>query len=95
MPIAQVILTDTFDQWRQKTNLMIDSVNSLAVNGDVLSITTPTTGDILIYNGTFFQNVSVSGDITIAPNGSVTVTGGGSGNTKGRLAFAGSAKGLY
>jgi len=95
MPIAQVLLTNTFDQWRQKTNLMIDTVNSLATNGTILSVTSPVSAQLLIYDGTIFKNITISGDISLAADGTVTVTGGGSGNTKGRLSFAGSSRSLY
>lgn len=95
MPILHVELTDTFDQWRQKDNAMIDKVNSLSAAGDIISTTSPTAGQILVYDGTFFKNVSVSGDITITQSGAVTVTGGGTGQSKGRMRFAGSIQSLY
>jgi hypothetical protein len=95
MPILHVELTDTFDTWRQKDNTMIDKVNSLSVAGDVISSTAPSTAQVLIFDGTFYRNATVSGDITIDSSGAVTVTGGGAGTTKGRMRFAGSIKSLF
>ena len=95
MPILHVELTDTFDQWRQKDNSMIDKVNSLSASGDIISSTSPSAAQILVFDGTFYRNVTVSGDITIASNGAVTVTGGGAGTTKGRMRFAGSIQTIY
>ena len=96
MPILNVPLTDTFDQWRQKTNSAIDLVNSLATAGTVLSLNNPVGGNTLLYNGTSFANVSLSGDITVDSSGHVTLSGGALGGlTKGRIRFAGSMKGLY
>jgi hypothetical protein len=95
MPIAQILLTDTFDQWVQKDNSMIDVVNTLAASGSVLSTSSPSAGQILVYNGSTFANVTASGDITIDQFGNVTVTGGGIGTTKGRMRFAGSITSLY
>ena len=95
MPILEIQLTDTFDQWRQKDNQMISKVNSLSASGDIIASSNPVSGQILVFDGTFYRNVAVSGDITIASNGTVTVTGGGTGSSKGRMRFAGSMKGLY
>jgi len=96
MPIVSVQLTDTFDQWRQKTNSMIEKVNTLGSAGDIISVTTPASGHVLVFNGTTFRNVALSGDVTINENGIVTVVGGTSGGmTKGRSRFAGSISGLY
>jgi hypothetical protein len=95
MAIADVVLTDTFDQWRQKTNLMIDKVNTLASNGDALSVSSPVSAQILVYDGTFFRNVSVTGDITIGADGSVTVLNGGGGGSKGRNYFSGSMRSIF
>jgi len=95
MPILEIQLTDTFDQWRQKDNQMISKVNSLSASGDIIASSNPQTGHILVYDGTFYRNVAVSGDITINSSGAVTVTGGGTGNSKGRVRFAGSIRGLY
>ena len=95
MPIASVVLTDTFDQWRQKTNLMIDKVNALGASGDVLLVSSPVSGQILVYDGTFFRNVPVTGDVSIDLNGAVTVLNGGGGGTKGRSYFSGSMRSVY
>lgn len=95
MPIAQVLLTDTFDQWRQKTNSMIDTVNSLGAAGDIMSVTGAVAGHMLLYNGTSFQNVPMSGDATINSSGVITVTGGAGGTTKGRIRFAGCISSLF
>ena len=95
MPILNVELTDTFDQWRQKDNQMINRVNSLSAAGDIIASSSPAPGQLLVYDGTFFRNVTVTGDATISSNGVVTVTGGGTGNSKGRVRFAGSMASLY
>ena len=95
MPINHVELTDTFDQWRQKDNAMIDKVNSLSASGDIISSTNPTSGEILVYDGVSFKNVGVTGDITISSSGVATVTGGPSALSKGRLKFIGSMSCLY
>lgn len=95
MPIAEIELTDTFDQWRQKDNAMVDTVNTLAASGSVITSSSPAPGQILVYNGTTYTNVVVSGDITINENGIVTVTGGGTGVSKGRMRFAGSMTSLF
>jgi hypothetical protein len=95
MPIATVLLTDTFDQWRQKTNLLIGQINSLATSGTVLEISNPTATQMLVYDGSFFRNVSITGDITIDQNGHVAVVSGVNSITKGRMAFAGSMRNVY
>ena len=95
MPIAIVPLTDTFDQWRQKTNLMIDRVNTLSASGDIITVSSPVAADILVYDGNFFRNVPLTGDISIDENGAVTVISGGTGSTKGRNYFSGSIRGIY
>lgn len=95
MAIATVLLTDTFDQWRQKTNLMIGQINTLAGSGTVLAVSNPASGQVLVHDGTFFRNVAVSGDITIDGAGHATVVGGASSVTKGRMAFAGAIRNLY
>lgn len=96
MPIATVNLTDTLDQWRQKDNAMIAVVNSLSSSGSVLSITSPASGQILVYqsNGVF-ANVTVTGDITINSSGVATLVGGSNSLTKGRVRFAGSMTSLF
>jgi hypothetical protein len=95
MPIPQILITDTFDQWVQKDNDMIDVVNTLGSAGTLLSSSSPSPGQILVFNGTNYANVTASGDITINESGVVTVTGGGLGTTKGRMRFAGSMTILY
>lgn len=95
MPILTVALTDTFDQWRQKDNQMISAVNALAATGDIVASSSPTSGQMLVYDGTFYRNVTASGDIQIDLNGVVTVTGGGTGNSKGRVRYAGSMTSVY
>lgn len=94
MPILTVELTDTLDQWRQKDNQMIAQINALSVAGDVILSNTPVSGQVLVYDGTFFRNVTMSGDATISSSGSVTVTGGGS-TSRGRIRFIGSMTSLY
>ena len=95
MPILTVELTDTFDQWRQKDNAMIGVVNSLSASGDIIASSSPAAGQILVYDGSFFRNVTASGDITISSTGVVSVIGGGLGFTKGRQRFAGSMTSLF
>ena len=90
MPISPVVYTDNFAQWVAKTNQMIQQVNALAAAGTVLSITSVQAGQVLVYDGTAFKNVTMSGDVTINSSGVATVTGGGAGTKKGRLFFAGS-----
>jgi hypothetical protein len=95
MPIVRVELTDTFDQWRQKDNAMIDLVNTLGSEGQVVATQSPITGQLLVFDGTVFSNVTLSGDATINSSGVITVTGGANGLSKGRLRFAGAMTGLY
>jgi len=96
MPILDVQLTDTFDQFRQKTNQAIDLVNTLATNGTVLAINNPVGGNVLLFNGTAFANIALSGDVTVDSTGHVTLSGSALGGlTKGRVRFAGSITGLY
>jgi hypothetical protein len=97
MPIAYVLLTDTLDQWRQKTNQMVDLVNTLSGAGSILAISGPTTGQILVCDGTVFRNVSTHGDVYIYQDGTTAlnysnITGFLS---KGRVRFAGSMARLY
>lgn len=95
MPIATIELTDTFDQWRQKDNLMVGLVNSLSGSGTVLSISSQSAGQLLISDGSTFRNVTVSGDFSIDSSGVASIVGGTAGLTKGRIRFAGSISGLY
>jgi len=96
MPIAQVLMSDSFGQWVTKTNQMITQVNSLAITGSVLSVTSPSTAQLLVYDGTFFKNVTMSGDATINSSGVVVVSANsGGGVTKGRLLFAGAMRSIY
>ncbi len=92
--IADVQLTDNFDQWRQKTNQVIDLLNNLAVTGNALVVNTPSAAQILVYDGTFFRNVTVSGDITIDQTGHMVVANGGLAS-RGRNFFSGCIRGLY
>jgi len=93
---AYVEITDTFDTWRQKTNLMMDVVYSLAGSG-VISVVSPQNGQILVCNNGIFCNVTPYGDVTgidtdgyFHINQSIIV-----GQSKGRLRFAGSMRSLY
>ena len=95
MPLQTVPLTDTFDQWRQKTNDMINQVNTLTVSGSIISSSNPTAGQILVYDGSVYRNVSMSGDISINSSGSTAVVGGPSAFSKGRALFMGSVTNLY
>ena len=95
MPIASVLLTDTMDQWRVKTNEMISVVNTLSGSGTILSVNTPLAGQILVCDGTIFRNVTVTGDLVMSSSGVATVVGGAGALTKGRVRFAGSIRGLY
>ena len=94
MPLAEILLTDTFSQWMSKDNAMIDTINGLGETGELLSVSSPSSGQILVYNGSFFVNVTVSGDATMASNGTLTVTGGG-GETDGEIYFVGSMRSLF
>jgi hypothetical protein len=95
MPIASVLLTDTLDQWRVKTNEMISVVNTLSGSGTILSVSNPQAGQILVCDGTVFRNVTVTGDIQMSSSGVTTVVGGVFALTKGRIRFSGSMKSLY
>jgi hypothetical protein len=95
MPVVNIELTDTFDQWRQKDNTLIGVVNTLTSTADIVSVNGPQTGQLLVYNGTAFENVTLSGDATLASDGTITVTGGADTLTKGRIRFAGSMTNLY
>ena len=95
MPIATVPLTDTFDQWRQKTNSMIEVVNTLTGSGTVLSIDSQIAGQLLISDGTVFRNVTVTGDVLFASDGTSTLVGGANSLTRGRVRFSSSMAGLY
>lgn len=94
MAIAEVLLTDTFDVWRQKDNQMIDAVNALSQTGDLLSVSSLSPGQTLIWDGDFFVNATVHGDGTLASDGTLTITGG-PGSSRGRIYFAGNIRGLY
>lgn len=94
MPLAQVVLTDTFSEWMVKTNLMITLVNSLSVSGDIISTSGPSVGDTLVWNGSVFTNVTVHGDGTLAGDGTLTITGG-PGATTGMIYYFGSNKSLF
>lgn len=93
--ILSIELTDTFDQWRQKDNEMITKVNALTSSGSVIVSTSPTDGQILLYHDGAYRNVTLSGDVTVASDGAVTVVSGGTGAAKGRLRYAGSMTSLY
>lgn len=95
MPIAQVLLTDTFNQWFTKTNQMIDKVNTLGATGEIVSIANPLVGQIMVYDGNTFRNVPMSGDVTINANGQTSVVSGGGGTSKGKIFFAASMRGIY
>ena len=47
----------------------------LTVTGDDIVMGTNTSGHIMVADGTNFNPVAVSGDVTIAPNGAVTIAG--------------------
>lgn len=93
--IAPVVYTDNFAQWVAKTNEMITKVNTLSASGTVLSISSVQAGQVLIYDGSAFRNVTMSGDVTINSSGQTTVVSGGAGTKKGRLYFAGSFKTIF
>lgn len=95
MPISQVVYTDNFAQWVAKTNQMIDKVNTLTAAGTVLSIASAQAGQVLVYDGSAFKNVTMSGDVTINSSGQTTVVSGGAGTKKGRLLFAGSFRTVF
>ena len=93
--IDQVLMTDSFAGWFTKTNQMIAAVNALALQGSVLSITSPQLGQLLLWDGSFFQNVTMSGDATINQNGVITVNSTAGGVSKGRLMFASCTRSLF
>jgi hypothetical protein len=95
MPIVSIELTDTLDQWRQKDNQMIAKVNSLSAAGDIISSSSPIAGQTLVFDGTMFRNVTLSGDVSMNSAGVVTVSSGGSGTSRGRIRFVGSMSSLY
>ena len=95
MPIATVLLTDTLDQWRIKTNQMISVVNTLSGAGTILAVNSSVAGQILVCDGNVFRNVTVTGDVAMDLNGVTSVVGGIFALSKGRVRFAGSIKGLY
>ena len=45
----------------------------LTISGDDLTMGTNTSGHIMVADGTNFNPVAVSGDVTIASNGAVTI----------------------
>jgi hypothetical protein len=49
------------------------------INGAPLGSTTPTSGHILVANGTQWRSVAMSGDATIDQDGVVTTSGGSNG----------------
>lgn len=68
MPLTEpVLVTDSFEQWRQKTNSVIDSTNDIINNvaiADLITIIAPLNdGDILVYNSvdSVFNNVTFDG----------------------------------
>lgn len=95
MPIATVTLQNTFDTWRIRTNEVITQVNLLGSSAAVLSVGSPTTNQVLVYDGTFFKNVSMHGDATIDSTGHMTVTGGTGSGSPARSFFLGSMKSLF
>lgn len=99
MPVLQITLQDTLDQWRQKCNQMVDLINTLSGSGSILAVSGPAAGQILVCDGTVFRNVTTpsTGDATIDSTGKISLnypnlTGFLS---KGRVRFAGSMRSLY
>lgn len=96
MPLALVQINESFATWINKTNAMITQVNTLGNSSSVISTTSPTTGQFLMFDGNFFRNVTLSGDVTFHNDGSVTVNPGViAGVPKGRLFFAGATRSTY
>jgi len=95
MPIPLVTLQNTFDQWRQATNSLITQVNSLGSSAAVLSVGSPSTNQILVYDGTFFKNVTMHGDATIDSSGAVSVSGGAGSGSPARSYFLSSMKSIF
>ncbi len=93
--IDQVLMTDSFAEWVAKTNLMIAAVNGLAIQGSVVSVSSPQLGQLLVWDGSFFQNVAMSGDATIDQNGVISVGTTAGGVSKGRLMYASSIRGVF
>lgn len=96
MPIDQILTTDSFRELRTKINDIIDTVNGLGGSASVVNVTSPTSAQMLVYDGTFFRNVTLSGDLSVNSSGVVTVNSGAdNGITKGRQAFIASLKNVY
>ena len=96
MALVDVLTTDSFDQFRTKTNAAIDGINNLTITGAALSLSSLANAQSLVYNGASFVNVTLSGAATIDNNGVVTITNGTTGLIpKGRLKFASGSKLLY
>lgn len=94
MPVPDILITDTFNAWREKDNQLIDLVNSLSETSDVVLVTGPTTGQFLVWDGSFFRNVTLHGDATLATDGTITITGG-PGNSDAKNYFIGNMRGLF
>jgi len=64
MSLTQIVPTDTFSQWAEKTNAAIATISSLSPSSlEVISVSTPSDGQLLRYStGTsFFNNVTLYG----------------------------------
>ena len=79
-PVITVPQTDTFDQWRQKTNGTITQSNQTVLNvGDLALLTTSTQANIvaalnaLNANRTLTLTGDVSGNVTFDGEGNITL----------------------
>ena len=70
MPISQVFLSNTFNEFRQTTNLVIDEINALTNGTGVLVVdsTTPLTGTFTIDG-----NLVVTGETTFVESSTLSV----------------------
>ena len=55
---------------------VVTIAGDLTISGDDLTMGTNTSGHIMVADGTNFNPVAVSGDVTIASNGAVTIANG-------------------
>jgi len=59
--LLPVLVTDTFDVWRQKTNLIADRANNISIASDLFALEDPVNdGDLMVWDETTnkFTNVA-------------------------------------
>ena len=75
--LSTILTTDTFDQWRQKDNSTINTVNNLATNEGMFRIISgPNNQDIFLYNSVsgFFENQGISAVVNQVLNDLVSLS---------------------